>query len=335
MTVPLSCPPPATADSASVPRKRRRRAPATGASDDCFACSKRNTKCDRRRPYCSQCLEVGNECSGYKTQLTWGVGVASRGKLRGLSLPIAKSAPAQQSSPRPTLGRSRTSSTVPRQTLPKVSKLLKDEDDNTSVKIEGQHSLIGNSYTTYDFVNMVPTSPSASMQIPSMGSDWTSMSQEYLDPRSNNEQSHQQLIRQSLQRLSTPTPRRQDLHIPHMRTYSENEFGSQLDHTFHLDDSSYLRSPQPLYTYSSTSSPVDQSFGVMPKGGPTSCPNDQFYAQSDLSSSLSSHQQTIFETEEPRPIVGSHEDTYSASEVFYDDTASGMFTDYVLTRLNV
>ncbi|CAM1508134.1 Fc.00g049820.m01.CDS01 [Cosmosporella sp. VM-42] len=77
----------------SAVRKRRRRAPAGGAADDCFACSKKNIKCDRRRPYCSQCLEVGNECSGYKTQLTWGVGVASRGKLRGLSLPIAKSPP--------------------------------------------------------------------------------------------------------------------------------------------------------------------------------------------------------------------------------------------------
>ncbi|KAI1391084.1 fungal-specific transcription factor domain-containing protein [Hypoxylon trugodes] len=78
---------------AQTARKRRRRAPAGGAADDCFTCIKRNTKCDRRRPYCSQCLEIGNECSGYKTQLTWGVGVASRGKLRGLSLPIAKAPP--------------------------------------------------------------------------------------------------------------------------------------------------------------------------------------------------------------------------------------------------
>jgi len=31
---------------------------------------------------------MGKECSGYRTQLTWGVGVASRGKLRGLSLPV-------------------------------------------------------------------------------------------------------------------------------------------------------------------------------------------------------------------------------------------------------
>ncbi|CAI4213933.1 unnamed protein product [Parascedosporium putredinis] len=78
---------------ASAARKRRRRAPAGGAADDCFSCAKKNLKCDRSRPYCSQCLETGQECSGYKTQLTWGVGVASRGKLRGLSLPVAKSAP--------------------------------------------------------------------------------------------------------------------------------------------------------------------------------------------------------------------------------------------------
>lgn len=92
MTVPLPTPSNPKMDAAAV-RKRRRRAPAGGAADDCFTCTKRGVKCDRRRPYCSQCLEVGNECSGYKTQLTWGVGVASRGKLRGLSLPIAKSPP--------------------------------------------------------------------------------------------------------------------------------------------------------------------------------------------------------------------------------------------------
>ena len=82
---------------AGSPRKRRRRAPTTGAADDCFACQERQTKCDRRRPYCTPCLDQGKDCSGYKTQLTWGVGVASRGKLRGLSLPIPKSKRAAQS----------------------------------------------------------------------------------------------------------------------------------------------------------------------------------------------------------------------------------------------
>ncbi|KAG6008030.1 hypothetical protein E4U21_005043, partial [Claviceps maximensis] len=92
MTAPLSQQTISVKDSAAV-RKRKRRSPAGGAADDCFTCSKRNVKCDRRRPYCSQCLEFGKECSGYKTQLTWGVGVASRGKLRGLSLPVVKAPP--------------------------------------------------------------------------------------------------------------------------------------------------------------------------------------------------------------------------------------------------
>ncbi|THW63786.1 hypothetical protein D6D20_03324 [Aureobasidium pullulans] len=71
-------------------RKRRRRTTTTGAADDCFACRKRNAPCDRRRPYCGQCLEMGKDCSGYKTTLTWGVGIASRGKLRGLTCPVAE-----------------------------------------------------------------------------------------------------------------------------------------------------------------------------------------------------------------------------------------------------
>ncbi|KAL6719536.1 hypothetical protein ACLMJK_003777 [Lecanora helva] len=86
-----------TTTTTSPPRKRRRRAPATGAADDCFACQERQAQCDRRRPYCSPCLELGKDCSGYKTTLTWGVGVASRGKLRGLALPVAKSKRTAQS----------------------------------------------------------------------------------------------------------------------------------------------------------------------------------------------------------------------------------------------
>lgn len=91
MTSPATLSPraPETKPGAEVARKRRRRAPAAGATEDCFTCAGRSVKCDRRRPYCTQCLDIGKDCSGYKTTLTWGVGVASRGKLRGLSLPIA------------------------------------------------------------------------------------------------------------------------------------------------------------------------------------------------------------------------------------------------------
>lgn len=84
-------------NSSAAPRKRRKRTVASGASDDCFTCAKRSTRCDRRRPYCSQCLDSGRECAGYKTTLTWGVGVASRGKLRGLSLPVTGAQPTASS----------------------------------------------------------------------------------------------------------------------------------------------------------------------------------------------------------------------------------------------
>lgn len=74
-----------------LPRKRRRKATATGGASDCFTCNELQRKCDRRRPYCTQCLEHGKDCSGYKTALTWNIEVASRGKLRGLALSIATS----------------------------------------------------------------------------------------------------------------------------------------------------------------------------------------------------------------------------------------------------
>ncbi|CRG83849.1 hypothetical protein PISL3812_01205 [Talaromyces islandicus] len=75
--------------TATAPRKRRKRTTTGGAPDDCFACAQNGLKCDRRRPYCSPCLDRGKDCSGYKTTLTWGVGVASRGKLRGRALPVS------------------------------------------------------------------------------------------------------------------------------------------------------------------------------------------------------------------------------------------------------
>lgn len=78
-----------TSTTTTTTRKRRRRTTTTGAADDCFTCRKREAQCDRRRPYCGQCLEIGKDCSGYKTTLTWGVGIASRGKLRGLTCPVA------------------------------------------------------------------------------------------------------------------------------------------------------------------------------------------------------------------------------------------------------
>jgi len=104
-------------------RKRRKRTVVSGAPDDCFACSKRGAQCDRRRPYCSQCLELGRECSGYKTTLTWGVGVASRGKLRGQKLPVMDEAASESSAKPPkaqksTPSRSQTQAQSSKQSFP-------------------------------------------------------------------------------------------------------------------------------------------------------------------------------------------------------------------------
>ena len=135
-----------TANPVTSPRKRRRRAPTTGAADDCFACQDRHTSCDRRRPYCTQCLDRGKDCSGYKTTLTWGVGVASRGKLRGLALPIPKSrkvAPVEDS---------------------KVGS--KKSNGNTSAQSKSRNSMTdgvkkepsGDTFTAQQFTNHTPTS---------------------------------------------------------------------------------------------------------------------------------------------------------------------------------
>ncbi|KAF7530590.1 hypothetical protein PCG10_000099 [Penicillium crustosum] len=128
-------------------RKRRKRTVVSGAPDDCFACSKRGARCDRRRPYCSQCLDLGRECSGYKTTLTWGVGVASRGKLRGQKLPVMDSEEkskenAAKSQPKTSSSSGLPSSQVPAHTAapmpPSTGPTMTSFGGSTpSVKLEG------------------------------------------------------------------------------------------------------------------------------------------------------------------------------------------------------
>jgi hypothetical protein len=147
-----------TNNAAAAPRKRRRRAPATGATEDCFACKKRQMKCDRRRPYCGQCVEIGKECSGYRTTLTWGVGVASRGKLRGLSLPIAKSPPTAQASTQETKPQTRNNSTASTTASTKATQQQQQQQHQ-----QQQHR---NSFSTrgsIDFSIHSPTSPTTPM----------------------------------------------------------------------------------------------------------------------------------------------------------------------------
>ncbi|KAH8679667.1 fungal-specific transcription factor domain-containing protein [Tricladium varicosporioides] len=321
MTLPLACPPASSctaSDPPTVPqRKRRRRAPASGASDDCFACTKRNTKCDRRRPYCSQCLEVGKECSGYKTQLTWGVGVASRGKLRGLSLPVARSAPAIKSPSVP--------GTRPR-TLSTTNIPPHDNDDEVKIKTEMASSMPVSPFTTYDFVNMAPNGVTPPMQM----SEWNmAAAPDYpLHDYHHDGMSHQRQL-PHLHRIHTHTlslGRGDGLHmsssLESLSAYADSEYNpSPISQSFHGDEVPFLRSPMPIYTnYSSRNTTADPSpvVGMMGDSrGPTSCP-EHFYAHSEISSSISSHQ-NLYDIAEGRPQHSSS----NGNETFYDDEMLG------------
>ncbi|KAI4233967.1 MAG: hypothetical protein L6R40_006893 [Gallowayella cf. fulva] len=166
-------PNPVSEQAPTSPRKRRRRAPTTGAADDCFACQEKQLTCNRRRPYCTQCLDQGKDCSGYKTTLTWGLGVASRGKLRGLSLPVAKSrkvdagsdvkteSKKENAAPQLTkLGPTRTDS----QQAPRIQPFQSSDASSTASSA---------SRTTFNFVNMDPASSSATSPMrPPPSADW-------------------------------------------------------------------------------------------------------------------------------------------------------------------
>ena len=293
-------------------RKRRRRAPASGASDDCFACTKRNTKCDRRRPYCSQCLEVGKECSGYKTQLTWGVGVASRGKLRGLSLPVAKSAPVPRSPP---ASRPRASSSI--------SRSLEPTEEEVKIKLESIRSMPSNPYMTYDFVNMAPHGVAPPIQMP----EWNlAVSQDYsLHDYHQDPMNHQRQLPQ-LHRLHTLSIGRGDglgisSSIDSLSAYAESDYASPISQSFPNDDIPFMHSPVPIYnSYSSRNSGTDSPVPGMMQDtsrGPTSCP-EQFYAQSEMSSSISSHQ-NLYDIVEGRQ----HDSSPVPRDIFYDDDMMG------------
>ncbi|KAI9052250.1 hypothetical protein LZ554_003607 [Drepanopeziza brunnea f. sp. 'monogermtubi'] len=298
MTLPVACPSPSAGSSEppTVPqRKRRRRAPASGALDDCFACTKRNVKCDRRRPYCSPCLEVGKECSGYKTQLTWGVGVASRGKLRGLSLPVARSAPAPRSPPTPNRPR-RVSHASGSKAHEGDEVKIKRESSSSSSRV----SIPASPYTTYDFVNMAPHGEGMS---------------------------HQRQLPQ-LHRLQTFSLGRADAiglgsPIDSLSTsYAESDdyAPSPISQSF-PDDASYIHSPITMYNnnYSSRNSVTDSPVaGIMADSrGPTSCP-EHYYAPSEISSSISSHQNhyDVIENRQQQSPPG-------AQDLFYDDDMLG------------
>ncbi|KAI4174415.1 MAG: hypothetical protein LQ343_002352 [Gyalolechia ehrenbergii] len=190
--------------SPTSPRKRRRRAPTTGAADDCFACQERQTSCDRRRPYCTQCLDQGRDCSGYKTTLTWGLGVASRGKLRGLSLPIAKSNKATGDGDATPESRKRSASTQ----LTKLGPTRTELQHAPCIQAAGSSnpgSTPGSAKTTtFNFVNMDPTSSVTSPMRPPPSADWRKSEPEAKPQTHQHRPSTKRARRHSLQPLHVP-----------------------------------------------------------------------------------------------------------------------------------
>lgn len=295
MTVPLPTPSNPKTDAAAV-RKRRRRAPAGGAADDCFTCSKRGVKCDRRRPYCSQCLEIGNECSGYKTQLTWGVGVASRGKLRGLSLPIAKSPPVnpvKKASPRARANSSLSTGTHSHTTAARAGhwsehgslspESVRSEIMDGPVDHHYANSMPPTPYHAYDF-SRVSSHAEPTPPLPAIPSHWHNI------PYPHN-------LAGDASRYPKLGPIL--IHEPlsaSIDSLSDTDYMSPISTTFSRDDLPYVTSPPHMYaeSYTSGHSPVPQSpvSSIMMDHGhgraPTSCPS-LVYAPSEPSSSLHSH----------------------------------------------
>lgn len=313
MTVSLP-PQPIPSKDVQAARKRRRRAAAGGAADDCFACIKRNAKCDRRRPYCSQCLEIGNECSGYKTQLTWGVGVASRGKLRGLSLPIAKSPPvaplAKKTSPRSRSSTASTSSTWGDhdEVAPRIKTHPEDLD------LRRDHHAASLPTTPFATYNEFPRFSQAETTPTALSTSWSSMPY-----TAGNMTGHEQDHR--IHRLNTSLghyPVLGDTLSSSVDSLSDAEYTvSPISHSYPRDEVPFLHSPNLMYeSYTGHNSPVPQSpvsAIMIDQRAPTSCPS-LVYAPSEHSSSLGSHHDS-FERHNGGPRLLTDSDTLSVAEV--------------------
>lgn len=58
------------------------------AKEPCQNCLAAHLSCDRSRPRCLTCTENGITCPGYKMNLAWQFGIASRGNLAGFNYSV-------------------------------------------------------------------------------------------------------------------------------------------------------------------------------------------------------------------------------------------------------
>ena len=68
-------------------------------TEPCHNCRRRRLKCDRSLPQCRKCMKTGEECLGYQRLLRWDQGVASRGKMAGMTFEDMKQNRAKHTSP--------------------------------------------------------------------------------------------------------------------------------------------------------------------------------------------------------------------------------------------
>ncbi|KAI8633201.1 fungal-specific transcription factor domain-containing protein [Xylariaceae sp. FL1651] len=306
-----------SAKDAQAARKRRRRAPAGGAADDCFTCIKRSTKCDRRRPYCSQCLEIGNECSGYKTQLTWGVGVASRGKLRGLSLPIAKAPPVAPVTKKAAT-RARASSAVTPSQWSETEEAMRRHHQRDDVDTGVHHHGASVPTTPYGAYPEYPRFSQGDPPSTVSHTTWGSLPA-YAGHMGTHEPPKFHKLNTSMNHypiMSEPLSSSVD-------SLSDVDYTlSPMAHSFPREEMPFMHSPTLIYeNYTSQNSPVPQSPAsaiMIDQRAPTSCPS-LVYAPSEHSSSLGSHHDSFEPHMGPRLISDSDAlsvpemDSYSTS----------------------
>ncbi len=183
---------------------------------------------------------------------------------------------------------------------------------------------------TYDFVNMAPNGVASPIQMP----EWNlAVSQDYsLHDYHQDPMNHQRQLPQ-LHRLHTLSLGRGEglgisSPIDSLSAYAESDYASPISQSFPNDDIPFMHSPVPIYnSYSSRNSGTDSPVpGMMQDAsrGPTSCP-EQYYAQSEMSSSISSHQ-NLYDIAENRQ----HQSSPVPNDIFFDDDMLGkLYSAYV------
>lgn len=220
------------------------------------------------------------ECSGYKTQLTWGVGVASRGKLRGLSLPVAKSAPAGAVSQRKPPQRSRSGSTMlPSQwngedEASKGGDRLNPEASSSELSTPTPAPFYG-----YDYLSLPQAdgSPPGAIQ-----TQWNDVS------FSNSVAVTESPAKLNSQLGALPVTPETRLSPPVDST--SDGYLSPIGPTYQADEIPYVNSPTIMYDSGTNDSPISRSplpIVMVDDRAPTSCPS-LVYAASDRSSSYAS-----------------------------------------------